>query len=237
MAANRGCKLVKSRVRTPGKSGYGKFALKDADGKAVFGLTRGKPTASAEEVEDFLRGGALAGWRTSLGKTEARPAKPGKETAATPKPAPAPPDPKLVIRAAKPGDAEPLAALIVSLGYEVSASDVRRRMAALPDGRQSLFVAIRNELLGVLTTSVTHVLHRPKPVGRISMLVVAEAARGGGIGRALVAAAEDRLRKAGCGLVEVTSNVKRLRAHNFYRRLGYDRTGYRFARNLDEEAG
>lgn len=234
MAANRGCKLVRSRVRTPGKSGYGKFGLKDASGKAVFGLTRGKPAASAEEIETFLRGGAGADWRRSLGKTKARAAKPAKKREATPEPAPAPPEPKLIIRSAKPNDAEPIATLIAALGYDVSTADVRRRMAALSGGSQSVLVAVRGELVGVLTTSVTKVLHRPKPVGRISMLVVAEAERGGGIGRALVAAAEDRLRKAGCGLIEVTSNVKRLRAHAFYRKLGYERTSYRFARKLDD---
>jgi ribosomal protein S18 acetylase RimI-like enzyme len=64
------------------------------------------------------------------------------------------------------------------------------------------------------------------------MLVVAEAARGAGIGAALVAEAETRLAARGCGLVEVTSNIKRLRAHGFYEKLGYERTSYRFAKLL-----
>jgi GNAT superfamily N-acetyltransferase len=76
------------------------------------------------------------------------------------------------------------------------------------------------------------VLHRPKPVGRISMLVVAKDRRGHGIGAELVAAAEAWLGKQGCGLIEVTSNTKRMRAHAFYERLGYARTSYRFARTL-----
>ncbi len=237
MAANRGCKLIKSRIRTPGKRGYGLLGLKDAkSGKAVFGLTRDKPTASAEEIETFLRGGATSEWRRSLSKSKApsAAAKADKKREAKPKPAPKPPEPKLVIRAARPGDGPAIAALIVALGYDVEAADVRRRMAALAKVNQATLVAVKSELVGVLTTSMTTVLHRPKPVGRISMLVVAEALRGSGIGRALVEAAEDQLRKAGCGLVEVTSNVKRLRAHAFYRKLGYERTSYRFGKVLDD---
>lgn len=236
MAANRGCKLVSSRIRTPGKSGYGKFGLKDSGGNALFGLTRGKPAASAEEIETFLRGGGTADWRRSLGKTKPGAPKPEKTQKAKPQPAPKPPEPKLVIRAARPADAEAITALIAALGYEVEVADVRRRMATLTKAGHAVLVAVKGELVGVLTTGMTPVLHRPKSVGRISMLVVDEAERGRGVGRALVAAAEDRLRKAGCGLIEVTSNVKRLRAHAFYRKLGYARTSYRFARNLDEEA-
>ena len=227
MATNRGCKLVKSRIRTPGKPGYGKFGLKEAkSGKAVFGLSRDKPTASADEIETFLRGGATADWRRSLGKTKAKPPEP--QPAKKAKPAPRPPEPKLTVRAARPADADALAALIAQLGYEVDAADIRSRMKGL-----SVLVAVKGDLVGAATTSITKVLHRPKPVGRISMLVVADEQRGGGIGRALVEAAEERLRKAGCGLVEVTSNVKRLRAHSFYRKLGYERTSYRFVRILD----
>ena len=134
-----------------------------------------------------------------------------------------------MIRDAVAADAPAIAALIAALGYEVSAADVRARLAGA-----GALVADEGGVIGVVTTSVMNVLHRPRPVGRISMLVVAEAVRGGGIGAALVAEAERRLAERGCGLVEVTSNARRERAHAFYERLGYQRTSWRFAKTLQD---
>ena len=238
MAENRGCKLVRSRIRTPGRGDYGRFGLKDArTGRQVFGFGKGGLTASAEEIAQYLRGDAAATWKSSVATTKSaagrsRPmAEP--ERAPKPKPVPAPkPEPRLVLRDARPRDAEAIAALIAALGYEVGAADIRRRMAALAKAGQQVLVAEKGKLIGVLTTSMMIVLHRPKPVGRISMLVVAEDVRGAGIGTALVAEAEKRLGAKGCGLVEVTSNRQRLRAHIFYEKLGYERTSYRFAKAL-----
>lgn len=228
MAANRGCRLVRSRIRTPGRGDYGKFGLKDAKtGKAVLGFGKKGLTATADEVEAFLRGGGASAWQSSVGKT---PPRPRKKPAAPPVKA----APKLVIRDARPKDADALATLIVALGYEVTAAELRRRLALLKKAGHHVLVADRNGVTGVLTTSTTLTLHRPRPVGRISMMVVAEGTRGGGIGGALVAEAEVRLRAAGCGLVEVTSNAKRLRAHVFYERLGYVRTSHRFAKQLQD---
>jgi GNAT superfamily N-acetyltransferase len=220
LAANRGCKLIRSRVRTPGRGDYGRFGLKDAkSGRDVFGIGTKGLTASAAEIEDFLRGDAASTWKSSVGSARRAP---------RPKPAPEPkPEPKLQVRSARPGDAEAIAKLIVSLGYEVTAAEVKRRLAKAP-----AIVADKGGIVGVLTIAITAVLHRPKPVGRISMMVVAEEARGGGTGAALVAEAEKRLAAKGCGMVEVTSNVKRLRAHAFYEKLGYERTSYRFAKPL-----
>ena len=228
LAENRGCKLVKSRVRTPGRGDYGRFGLKDAKtGREVFGFGKRGLTASGDEIEQFLRGNAAATWKSSVGGARRAAPKPAPKRAPEPQP-----EPKLIFREAKPKDAEAIAALIGALGYEASASDVRRRLAALAKAGQQAIVAEKGEVVGVLTTSMMTVLHRPKPVGRISMLVIAEAARGAGIGAALVAEAEKRLAAKGCGLVEVTSNIKRLRAHGFYEKLGYDRTSYRFAKAL-----
>ena len=71
-------------------------------------------------------------------------------------------------------------------------------------------------------------IHRPKPVGRIPVLVVATEARGRNLGRMLVEAVEQWCREKGCGLIEVTSNDRRAAAHAFYRHLGYERASIRF---------
>ena len=136
------------------------------------------------------------------------------------------------IREAGTGDIPTLVSLIRSLGYEVDEDGVGARLDDLAEqGRPSLVVET-DRIVGCITLGITPVLHRPRPVGRITMLVVAEEARGQGLGRLLVEAAEHYLREAGCGLVEVTSNLRRADAHAFYGRLGYERTSYRFYRSL-----
>lgn len=100
------------------------------------------------------------------------------------------------------------------------------------DGFAVLVAELDGAVVGCLSTSHMRVLHRPAPVGRISMMVVDEALRGRGIGAALVRAAEALLAGQGCYVVEVTSHVRRTEAHRFYERLGYERTSVRLARML-----
>ena len=66
-ARNRGLKLVRSRVRTPGKRRFGKVGLTDAGGKPVLGIDEKGPTATPDEVEDFLRNIGAKDWGASLG--------------------------------------------------------------------------------------------------------------------------------------------------------------------------
>jgi GNAT superfamily N-acetyltransferase len=61
---------------------------------------------------------------------------------------------------------------------------------------------------------------------------VDSAERGRGLGRRLVTAAEERLREAGCGLLEITSHFRHGGAHAFYEHIGYVRTSLRFAKTL-----
>jgi ribosomal protein S18 acetylase RimI-like enzyme len=231
-AANRGLKLVKSRLRTPGKGDYGRYGLTDSGGAKLLGFGRSGLTATAADIEDYLHNGAEADWKSSLravgGKAPAR-AKKGPVPAPEPKPEPAPPP--LAVRPARPADSAAIAGLVTVLGFDSDEAEVAARLPALKN--EPPLVAEQSEVIGVLTWHVTPVLHRPKPVGRITMMAVAQGERRRGVGRALVEAALERLREKGCGLVEVTSNAGLSGAHAFYRKLGFERTSYRFAKTLD----
>ena len=138
-----------------------------------------------------------------------------------------------MIRPAEPRDSEALARLIGQLGYAATAGDVAERLAAMAaEGRLVLVAERDGAAVGCLTTSAMRVLHRPAPVGRISMMVVDEALRSRGIGAELVRAAETALAAQGCYMVEVTSHARRTEAHRFYERLGYERTSVRLAKEL-----
>lgn len=139
----------------------------------------------------------------------------------------------LEIRGAGPEDAPALASLLAELGYPAPADVVARRLAALDGAGDQTLVAVEGAaILGLVTVHVTPVLHRPAPVGRLTALVVAAPARGSGVGRALVTAAEEILSARGCELAEVTSNRQRTHAHAFYERLGYTATSVRFKKPL-----
>lgn len=76
MAEHRGMKLVRSRKRTPGVGDYGKYGLTDASGKPLLWIGEAGLTATAKEIEDYLRGGALSSWKLSADKTpDAKPLK------------------------------------------------------------------------------------------------------------------------------------------------------------------
>lgn len=226
-AANRGLKLVKSRIRTPGKGDYGRYGLTGSAGARLLGFGKSGLTATAEEIEAYLHQGAAADWKSSL---RAAGAKPPARSRKRPAPEPEPEPPSLAVRPARAADAEAIAGLIAGLGFAVTGKEIAGRLGAL---KKETLVAVRGEVIGVLTWHVTPVLHRPNPVGRITMMAVAEAERRRGVGRALVDAAFAQLRAKGCGLVEVTSNVDLSGAHLFYRELGFERTSYRFAKPLD----
>lgn len=145
-----------------------------------------------------------------------------------------PPITPLEIRHAAHDDAAALVPLLSQLGYPTDAATVAERLPRLTTAGDCALIAVRGDaVLGLATVHATPVLHRPAPVGRVTALVVAEEARGQGVGRALMDAAEQLLRRRGCRLIEVTSNRARTDAHAFYERLGYVATSFRFAKTLE----
>ena len=247
-ARNRGLKLVRSRVRTAGKRRFGKVGLKDASGTPIFGMDAKGPIAKPEDVEAYLRNLGAKDWGASLNvavlprknKTKAarEPANDrepqSKRTPPPPRPPlPPAPKPKLKIREAKPSDAPRLVELIRELEHDVDEKSVRKNLGKLRKlGEMPLVATLDKTVVGLIGRHRMFTVHRPKPVGRIPILVVTEKARGQNIGRMLIDAVEQWCRDEGCGLVEVTSNDRRTAAHTFYRHMGFERSSIRFFKKL-----
>jgi ribosomal protein S18 acetylase RimI-like enzyme len=254
MAAHRGLKLVKSRRRKPGGD-FGRYGLTDAKtGQDCFGIGRNGLEATADEIEDYLRRGAKADWKRSLGSAgkaaaKARPNKRAEEAAPTerrvphpepatepePEPEPEPetepepepePEPELVIREAGTSDADALAALL-----GLPPAEAKAALRQLVQAGEAPFVAEQHGLLGCAAWHVMPTLQH-RAVGRITLLHVSDDARRRGIGKKLAEAAEARLAERGCALVEALSDIDLAYAHGFFRRLGYERTSYRFRKKL-----
>src|SRR3954468_24766069 len=72
MATHQGLRLVASRRRKPGGD-FGKYGLKDPAGAPIFGMDDKGLSATAEEVEAYLRNAVRATWGKSAGSARSRP--------------------------------------------------------------------------------------------------------------------------------------------------------------------
>jgi GNAT superfamily N-acetyltransferase len=120
-------------------------------------------------------------------------------------------------------DAPAIAELAGELGYAVEPAEIGRRLGSLDPGDE-VWVGET----GGLVVAWIHVGERrglvSAPRAEILGLVVAEAYRGRGIGRLLVASAETWAAARGLGSVLVRSALHRDEAHAFYAKLGYRET-------------
>ena len=136
------------------------------------------------------------------------------------------------VRAATPLDAPVVARLIALLGHQIEPGMVADRLRELTDMPQ-LVAILDREIVGLCGLHLMRAIHRDRPVGRITILVIDHGHRGQGIGRALVEEAIRYFRDQGCELLEVTSNNRLRDAHGFYAVMGFEQTSTRFALNLD----
>ena len=143
------------------------------------------------------------------------------------------------IRDAELSDAAELAALACQLGYKTTGPEMESRLVSiLKDLRYKTLVALKDEkICGMLGTfSASSYLHNDLN-GRIIALVVSRKSRRHAIGARLIAAAEKDFTQRGITRVTLTTRFERAEAHRFYDKLGYARTGFRFAKNLVSASG
>jgi len=128
-----------------------------------------------------------------------------------------------------------IAGLLAQLGYPSDADAVEERLDRLRIVGDRVFVAeLEGQVVGLAHLQVTPAIERDRPAGKLGALIVDEAHRGHGVGRALVEAVEREARLRGCELVFLTTSDRRDDAHVFYERVGFEQTGRRYGRTLSE---
>ncbi len=133
-------------------------------------------------------------------------------------------------------DAASVARLATQLGYPSTAAQIERRFHALgesPDARALVAHAADGTVVGWIHVYGTRHLESD-PGAEIGGLVVDEAARGQGVGSALMASAEAWAKERGYEVVRVRTNVVRVEAHEFYKSRGYQviKSQYRLGKRL-----
>jgi GNAT superfamily N-acetyltransferase len=139
----------------------------------------------------------------------------------------------LTIRDAQHADANAIAGLLGQLGYPTDGHAVEGRLERLLIVGDRVVVAeLDGAVAGLAHLQVAPAIEHERPAGKLAALVVDEAHRGEGIGRALVDVIEAEAHTRGCALLYLTTAARRAEAHEFYRRVGLEETGKRFAKTL-----
>jgi GNAT superfamily N-acetyltransferase len=140
----------------------------------------------------------------------------------------------LLIREGSIDDAEIVARYVTQLGYPTTAAEMEERLSImLARGDYVLLLAeTSGRVVGMVGAYLTLGLELSGFCGRLTGMFVDEAWRGRGIGRSLMKAVEVWLESRGASLLLITSGSHRHQAHAFYRHLGYQETGLRFAKQL-----
>jgi GNAT superfamily N-acetyltransferase len=133
------------------------------------------------------------------------------------------------IRFAEPDDADAVAALLIELGYAITAPRIRQSLSAMTEDLDAVFVATNKDaVIGMIALIVCRWIQLEKPIARVPAMVVHETHQRRGVGRALIEHAVAHARQLGCGAIELTSANDRADAHAFYRDIGFAQTSLRF---------
>jgi (aminoalkyl)phosphonate N-acetyltransferase len=95
------------------------------------------------------------------------------------------------------------------------------------------FVAeVVNEVVGFMSLFESTPLHHCQRLAEIQELIVNEKYRGLSIGKEFIRLAEDLGKENNWLQIELSSNMKRLKAHSFYIRNGFSRGHYKFVKKI-----
>ena len=120
------------------------------------------------------------------------------------------------------------------LGHPMTPEQIVTQLRALAKfpGAAAWVAEHNGAVVGYGQSHVIPSLHYPKAIAQLTALVVAQRVQGSGIGKELVAEIERWAKAQGAERISLTSALHRGPAHAFYKKLGYEHTGVRLAKNL-----
>lgn len=141
------------------------------------------------------------------------------------------------VREYMPADLEVLPDLIADLGSPSTLEDVKKRMALIDaNPYYATFVAtLEGKVVGLAGARLTITYTNNELKTQVSSIVTKKEYEGKGIGSALMKRIEEWAQENGSNFVYLLSGFsdKRKRAHQFYKNIGFEATGYRFVKRLE----
>ena len=142
----------------------------------------------------------------------------------------------VAVRQMRPEDAGAVARLVTQLGYPSTEDEIRRRFDLIKDRWDARLLIAQHagsSIVGWVHVQALYLLESDARA-EIFGLVVADTARGTGVGRRLMEAAEEWALLRGLSVMGLRSNYLRTEAHGFYEHLGYKviKTQNAFRKNL-----
>jgi GNAT superfamily N-acetyltransferase len=151
---------------------------------------------------------------------------------------------EVTVRHAGPDDWPAVAGLLVELGRGVAAGtadDATHHLQFAGHIRQIEHVTLvadrGGEVLGVIDMEYHQRLGDHRPQARVNDLIVTERARGAGVGKELLARAEELARKRGCFRMALVTAAWRDDSIAFYEKQGWSNYGEWFVKPLSDEVG
>ncbi|QIK53716.1 GNAT family N-acetyltransferase [Dysgonomonas sp. HDW5B] len=140
-----------------------------------------------------------------------------------------------IIRKAEQADLDRVYELICELEQTVLDKDVFTQIydRQISDCHYLLIVVQLNQLVvGFLSLQIKEHLHHAAKIAEIIELVIHESSRGQRIGDSLFQAGKKFAKENNCSQLELCTNVRRLRAHQFYEKQGMNKSHHCFTLTL-----
>ncbi|MUG43563.1 GNAT family N-acetyltransferase [Paenibacillus woosongensis] len=144
----------------------------------------------------------------------------------------------VLIRKYNSSDLEAVTDLMADLGYPTDVDSMKQRMKLIENnpGYFTFVATIQDhEVVGMIGTRLVHYYEGDGVTVQISIVVVREDLQGKEIGKELLAFIENWAKEKGANSLYLSSGIKpeRIKAHEFYKKNGFDINGYRFVKRFE----